>query len=860
MNRSGWMRIAAVVGTVLAPAARAQDAVNIHTVAGRGIGDGRAATAASLDTPSGVTFAADGAVLIADTNHQRIRRIDPQSGIITTLVGTLEGSEGDGSTPDVVALDGPVRVRFTKAGDMLIVEREGNRIRRVRKDNGLVDTVPVGANIPNFTLNRPNDVAEDSKGNLYIADMSGHRVWQVSTLGVTTPFAGTGTAAFSGDNGPATSAALNFPSCVAVGPGDVIFICDKANERIRKVQGGIITTVAGTGVAGFSGDGIATAVALKEPEDIAIAGGILYFSDQENNRLRQINLANGMLTTLAGTGPSGFAGENVPGASSTLASPMGVAIASDGRILFAERDAHRLRVLGGGNLTTLAGDGISSFGGDGGQGIDATFRLVEGVAADAAGNLFVSDSGNNRIRRVDGATGVVSTIAGNGTTTFGVDGVPATVVGLDGPSDVVVDTAGNVIFSDTHHHRVRSVGTDGKIHTIIGNGLPGFTGDGGPAANAQLASPTGLALDAAGNLYIADFDNSRIRMIDTNGNVQTVAGDGNPGFNGDGLGATATSLFNPVDVAFDSSGNMIIADMRNQRVRRLDKATGTISTIAGTGTALSSDDFIPAVTANLLFPTDVAVDAQGNVLIADSGSNRIRRVTPDGVIDTIAGSRTPGDSGDGGPAPLARLLTPLRMFMSPGGQLLIVDHDNHRIRALGDGPIGGGGGGGGGGGSDTDCTKGTCAAGGGSRKTDCFVEFNAGINARGNKFVCKDGDPACDHDTTPRQCTVSLKLCFGVADPRFSKCTPQGIKSVQMLKSISTVADSLGRLQSATVGGGSKPVISFADPVTGCSQSADVVVPIGKKKGKAVLRTMASTGGSGRSSKDPDTVVVVCTP
>jgi sugar lactone lactonase YvrE len=853
MNRFGWIRIGAVAGLLLAPAAHAQDAVDIHTVAGRGIGDGRAATAASLDTPTGVAFATDGALLIADYQHHRIRRIDPASGVITTIAGTLQGVGGDGATPDVAELKGPVRVRLTKAGDVLIVEREGNRIRRIRKDNGLVDTVPVGANIPGFALNLPNDVAEDSQGNLYVADMMNHRVWQVSTLGVTTPFAGNGTPAFSGEGSSAVGASLQFPSCVAVGPGDVVYICDKANHRIRKVQGGIITTVAGTGVAGFSGDGVATAVALKEPEDIAISGGILYFSDQENNRIRQINLGNNALTTLAGTGPSGFGGENVPGASSTLASPMGLAIASDGRIVFAERDAHRVRALGGGNLTTLAGDGVNSFGGDGGPGIDATFRLVEGVAQDAAGNLFVSDSGNNRIRKVDGATGIVSTIAGNGTTVFGVDGVPATVVGLDGPSDVVVDAAGNVIFSDTRHHRVRSVGTDGNIHTVMGNGVEGFSGDGGPAASAQLASPTGLAFDTAGNLYVADFSNHRIRMIDTNGNVQTVAGDGNGGFNGDGLGATATSLFNPTDVAFDAAGNMIIADMRNHRVRRLDKATGTIGTIAGTGTARSSDDFIPAVTANLLFPSDVAVDAEGNVLIADSGSNRIRRVAPNGVIDSIAGSRTPGDSGDDGPALLARLLTPLRMFMAPGGRLLVVDHDNHRIRALGEGGPGGGSG-------DRDCTQGTCAAGGGSKKTDCFVEFNAGFGARGNKFICKDGDPACDHDAVPRQCTLSMKLCFGVADPRLAKCTPQGIKSVQLLKSISTVVDSLGRMQSATVGGGSKPIVSFTEAVTGCTGAADVVVPIVKKKGKAVLRTAGSTGGSGRAAKDPDTVVVTCVP
>jgi sugar lactone lactonase YvrE len=852
MKACAYLVCASLLASIGATSARAQD--TITTIAGRGIGDGRAATAASLDTPSGVAIAADGAILVADTRHNRVRRVDPATGVITTLAGTLEGVAGDGGTPDTAELKDPRRVFVTKAGDVLIVEHDGARIRRIRKDNGLVDTVPVAVGTPALTLVQPNDVAEDSLGNLYIADMGGHRVLKVTPLGATTSFAGTGTATFSGDGGPAASAALAYPACVLVAPGDVIYICDKANHRIRRVQGGIITTVAGTGVGGFTGDGAGPTIELKEPEDMVLVGGNIVFSDQENNRIRQLNIANGAVTTLAGTGPSGYAGENVP-AASTIASPMGLAATADGRILFAERDAHRLRALAGGTITTVAGDGVASFGGDGGAALDATFRLVEGAAMDAAGNLFISDSGNNRIRKVDGATGAVSTLAGNGTTTFGVDGVPATVVGLDGPSDVVVDAAGNVIFSDTHHHRVRSVDTTGNIHTIIGNGVPGFAGDNGPAAAAQIASPTGLAIDAAGNLYVADFDNSRVRKIDPAGNVTTVAGDGNPGFNGDGLAATATSLNGPTDMTFDGAGNMFIADLRNQRVRRVDAASGVVTTIAGTGDALSSDDFLPAVTATLKNPTDVAIDAAGNVLIADSGSNRIRRVAPNGVIDSVIGSRTPGYSGDGGPALSARLLTPLRTFMAPNGQILVVDHDNAVIRAVGTG-------GGGGGGNDPDCTKGTCSPGGGSRKTDCFLEFNSGIGS-GSRITCKDGDPACDLDATPRQCTVAVKLCFGVADPRLSKCTPAGVTSVQVVKpkggAASAVVSAIGAMQGASVGGGTKPVVSFSTPATGCSGRSEIVVPIPKKKGKVVLKTTASAG-SGKGKRDPDTLTVVCVP
>ena len=859
----GFVRLAmaSALATGVTSAALAQTPQDlVHAVAGRGIGDGRPATTATLDTPAGVAFAADGAVLIADMLHHRIRRVDPTSGVITTFMGTLEGTLGDGSPPDVVQIKSPVRVLVRKNGDVLVVERGGPEIRRVRKDTGLVDTVPIGTNIPGFTLNQPNDVAEDSAGNLYVADFFNHRILKVDALGNTTTFAGTGAPGFSGDGGPAASAALQYPACVEIGAGDVVYICDKGNHRIRRVQNGTIATIAGTGVGGFTGDGPATTVALNEPEDIVIVGGTLVIADQENNRIRQLDLASGQLTTLAGTGPASYAGDNAPAASSPIDSPVGLGLAPDGRILFSEQGANRVRALANGTLTTIAGDGVESFGGDGGAALDATFRTVEGVAQDAQGHLYVSDSGNNRIRKVDATTGTVTTLAGDGSTDFRVDGVPATVVGLDSPSDVVVDDAGNVVFSDTGHHRVRSVDPQGMIHTVMGTGVGGFAGDGGPAAAAQLASPTGLAFDAAGNLYVADFGNNRIRKIDKSGNVTTVVGDGNPTFNGDGQAALNTSLFNPTDVTFDSKGNMYVADMRNYRVRRVDATSGIVTTIAGTGDTFSSDDYLPAVTASLVLPTDVNVDAAGDVLIADSGSNRIRRVAPNGVIDTVAGARLPGDSGDEGPAIQARFLTPLRMFRAPNGRFLVVDRNNSRIRQIGEAA---GGGGGGGGGGDPDCTKGTCSPGGGPKKTDCFLEFNTGLGS-GQTITCKDGDPGCDHDQTPGQCTVRVQLCFGVLDPRLAgKCTPQPARSLQLVKPPASQGTAARALLDAfssagSVGGGSKPVITFTDALTGCRGDAQVVVPIKRKKGKLAIRTVTSIAGTGRAARDPDPLVIVC--
>jgi len=862
----------------LAPVARAD--ITIHPVAGRGIGDGRLATAASLDSPVGVAFAADGALLIADRDHHRIRRVDPTTGVITTYAGTLEGEIGTGP-PDEVQLKRPVRVFLTASGDILIPEQATNRIRRIHTASGAVDVFAgngtAGAGGDNgpaalAMLNQPNDVAEDSAGNIYIADFMNHRIRKVTPGGVISTFAGTGIPGALGDNGPAVAAQLQFPACVLVGPGDVVYICDKANNRIRRVQGGVITTVAGSGVAGFSGDGPATAAALNEPEDAAFdATGRIVFSDQGNNRVRVLDLAAGTVTTIAGTGVAGYGGEGVPATAASIAAPAGVAVAADGRVIFGERDADRVRAIDNANLVTIAGDGVSEFGGDGEPALNATFFKVEGVAEDAAGNIYVSDSGNNRIRKIDLATDLTSTIAGNGTTDFGVDEVPAVVVGLSSPSDVVVDGAGNVLISDSMHDRVRSVDPGGTIHTIVGTGVAGFSGDTGPATAAQIDFPTGLQFDAAGNLYVTDWGNNRIRKVDPAGIITTVAGNGDQSFNSDGLAATATALNRPTDVAFDAAGNMYIADTDNQRVRKVDAATGIVTTIAGTGVVGDSPDFIPAITAALDFPTDVAIDPSGNVLIADSRGNRIRRVSPNGVIDTVIGTGAPGDAGDNGPPIAAKLLTPLRINFMADGRLFIVDRDNSRIRAVGQPPP-----------STTTTTTlpsgipppggtpnnicsnnpGTCVPGGGPKKTDCFMEFALdGAHVAGvTKATCRDGDATCDRDQTPGQCTIRVRACFGGSDRRISQCQASPVRNVKLLKpkaEASVFMTAVSSLQGAHAVAGRKPAVSFDTPTSGCSGAMDVVVRRhGSRSGKMTLQAVAAAG----SGKDIDRLVLICTP
>ena len=330
-------------------------------------------------------------------------------------------------------------------------------------------------------------------------------------------------------------------------------------------------------------------------------------------------------------------------------------------------------------ITTVAGNGTSGFSGDGGPATSAELDYPTGVAVDSAGNLFIADTFNARIRKVTPA-GAISTVAGNGTLGFSGDGGPATSAELRLPDGVAVDSAGNLFIADETNNRIRKVTAAGTISTVAGNGTAGFSGDGGPATSAELFQPAGIAVDSAGNLFIADGSN-RIRKVTAAGTISTVAGNGTAGFSGDGGPATAAELNQPSDVAVDSAGNLFIADLMNSRIRKVTPA-GTISTVAGNGTLGFSGDNGPATSAELFEPWDVAVDGAGNLFIVDSGNDRIRMVTPAGTISTVAGNGTPGFSGDGGLATSAALIAPEGVAVDGKGNVFIADTNNNRIREL----------------------------------------------------------------------------------------------------------------------------------------------------------------------------------
>jgi sugar lactone lactonase YvrE len=330
---------------------------------------------------------------------------------------------------------------------------------------------------------------------------------------IITTLAGNGIQGFSGDNGPAAQASLNDPTGVAVDTRGSVYIADFANHRVRRIgKDGVITTVAGMGTPGFSGDGgPATLSRLSFPTGVAVdAKGVLYIADYGNHRIRRVS-PNGVITTLAGVGHFGFLGDGGLATQASLNSPMGVAVDAAGVIYIADTGNQRVRyVKPSGIIMTIAGTGVFGFFGDGGPATRAALSVPTGVAVDEKGTLYIADSFNQRVRRV-GPDEVITTFAGGGDSLG--DGGPATQANLRGPRGVAVDAAGVVYIADQHHERVRRVGPDGLITTVAGKGTFGFSGDRGPAAEASLNSPVGVTADTQGNVYIADRLNNRIRRI-----------------------------------------------------------------------------------------------------------------------------------------------------------------------------------------------------------------------------------------------------------------------------------------------------------------------------------------------------------
>jgi sugar lactone lactonase YvrE len=331
-------------------------------------------------------------------------------------------------------------------------------------------------------------------------------------------------------------------------------------------------------------------------------------------------------------------------------------------------------------ISTVAGNGITGFSGDGGPATSAALSTPFGLAVDAAGNLYIADFVNQRIRKVS-TNGTIATIVGTGVAGFSGDGGPATAAQINRPSNVSLDAAGNLYIADSGNNRIRKVTPGGTISTVAGNGNAAETGDGGPATSASLKYPEHAFVDSAGNLLIADGDGCTIRKVAPNGIIATIAGNRNAGYSGDGGTATSASLNNPTSVVEDPLGNIYIGDSNNNRIRKVTPG-GTISTVAGTGVRGYAGDGGAATAAQLAGPSAKLIDAAGNLYIGDTLNNRVRILFADGTIGTVAGNGTAGSSGDGGPATGAKLNFPNTIAAGHSGALYVADAFNQRIRLL----------------------------------------------------------------------------------------------------------------------------------------------------------------------------------
>ena len=584
---------------------------NLTRVAGNGTrgfsGDGGPATGAQLSSPAGLAIDAAGNLYLADANNLRVREV--ASGAIATVAGSgVQGYDGDGGAATRATFNGLAGVAVDRDGNVYVADFFSDVVRKI--SGGTITTVAgngtYGYNGDNIAatsaqLAGPTGIALDAAGNLYIADVFNNRVRKVSN-GIITTVAGNGTAGFTGDKGPAANATLRQPADVALDAAGNLFIADYGNNRIRMVANGVITTSAGNGTQIFSGDGGSAASAgLAAPQRIAFdAADNLYLVD--GVRVRKI--AGGVIATVAGGGAP--LGEGGPAASTQLQSPQGVAVDAAGNVYITDAGTGRVLEVSNGTLLKLAGTGTAGFSGDNGPAANAQLAGPSGVAVDSAGSIYVTDGNNLRVRKIAGGT--ITTFAGGGST-LGDNG-PAAKAQLSAPEGLAADGAGNLYIADLN--RVRMV-SDGVIGTAAGNGSVGYQGDGGVATAARISGASGVAA-ASGNLYIADSGNNRVRMV-ANGVITTVAGNGNYGFSGTGGTATSATLGNPTGVAADPSGDFYITD--SYRVLKVSK--GKITTIAG-----------------LTGPQGVAVDGVGNVYVADPAGHRVRVLTPAGTACAVA--------------------------------------------------------------------------------------------------------------------------------------------------------------------------------------------------------------------------------
>jgi len=694
---------------------------HITTIAGVGYTEGTPAKDTDIGWPMGVVRRPDGDLLFADIRGHRLWRID-RDGILHSFAGDgVPGNDGDNGPASEARVYTPHDFCLDREGNLLFSQLgargpdEGpNTIRRIDTQTGIITTVfgsgrngrgGEGLNALEAEFDTTCGVAVDTAGHIYACGKWDSNVRKVDVVtglvsrvaGQTTrhypdeegnrrPYSGSlySLAGFHGDGGPATEAAFKFPEHLAFNAAGDLYVCDNGNNRIRKIAAAThtITTVFGTGRATSNGDGgPATEASTNAPDAIFIdAHDHLYVGEAGGCMLRQVDARSGIVTTLAGTGIPGFGEEGLPGPQTkSNAIESGIWVDPDGTVIYSDSSGRLRRIdASSGIVTTVAG---GTHIGDNGPADQAFLSCPWGICIGPEGHIYCADSQGDRVRAINPQTGQVRTVAGDGGRGYGGDGGPATAAFFLNPCGITFDTHGRLVIADFYGGRVRRVDLDGRIHTLCGAGDGTDRGDGGPARSAGLTTPYAVACGPNGDLYIGDAA-GRIRAIDAQTEIiRTVAGTGIPGWSGDGGSATQARIGIAAGIAFDNEGNLYFTDLTQNRIRRVDR-NGCIDTLAGCGEAGFSPDGTPARQAKFHRPNGLAVSGSGTVYFADSRNNRVRCLAPDGTVQTIAGGNVPGDGGDQGMAVRARLNEPRGLCFYGKDILLISDHYNNRIKAV----------------------------------------------------------------------------------------------------------------------------------------------------------------------------------